>query len=513
MCRAPLKCDSSFALWLFCLGVACTTLTLGGCGGGSSGSGGGGGGGATPTSITSISYTPNPVAPGGTAAFTASVNCSGTGTCPQSITWSVAAGQGSFVGSTYTAPAASGSYTVTATATGYSVSATETVSVVAALSVSLTCPPLVQIGVQGNVVPPTSYACTASASDGKGVTYAANGPGISVNPSSGALTVTATDSDSDAEGNFPSVVITATAKSDGSTHATATVLVTDWFLAENGATKGVQIVTSKGTLVSTISTVACGWSSFAPDHLSYACLNANYSGFGIYTITVTSTNGTVSVGATGTGSIEFVSNFNDVVDPAYSPDGTQIVFVGEINAAQGVYTVAANGKTAEKQLSNEPLAGQGGIGILTSLPNFTADGTLILFEHLVSVNGTIEVQIWKMNASDGSNQTALSLPAGSISPFPTLDGKYLIFQGSDGIYRADVGTGFALGSSQPIVTQVAGGQIPGLVAISPNGEKVAYVMGTPTVTGMWYVWTVNADGTDQTQITPNAGFFLPTSWE
>jgi Tol biopolymer transport system component len=118
-----------------------------------------------------------------------------------------------------------------------------------------------------------------------------------------------------------------------------------------------------------------------------------------------------------------------------------------------------------------------------------------------------------MNASDGSNQTALSLPAGSISPFPTLDGKYLIFQGSDGIYRADVGTGFALGSSQPIVTQVAGGQIPGLVAISPNGEKVAYVMDTPTVTGMSYVWTVNADGTDQTQITPNAGFFLPTSWE
>jgi hypothetical protein len=151
-------------------------------------------------------------------------------------------------------------------------------------------------------------------------------------------------------------VITATAKSDGSTHATATVLVTDWFLAENGATKGVQIVTSKGTLVSTISTVACGWSSFAPDHLSYACLNANYSGFGIYTITVTSTNGTVSVGATGTGSIEFVSNFNDVVDPAYSPDGTQIVFVGEINAAQGVYTVGVNPKTVEKELVNEPLA-------------------------------------------------------------------------------------------------------------------------------------------------------------
>jgi hypothetical protein len=77
----------------------------------------------------------------------------------------------------------------------------------------------------------------------------------------------------------------------------------------------------------------------------------------------------------------------------------------------------------------------------------------------------------------------------------------------------DVGTGFALSFLQPIVTQVAGGQIPGLVAISPNGEKVAYVMDTPTVTGMWYVWTVNADGTDQTQITPNAGFFLPTSWE
>jgi hypothetical protein len=511
MCRAPLKCDSSFALWLFCLGVAGTTLTLGGCGGGSSGSGGGGGGGATPTSITSISYTPNPVAPGGTAAFTASVNCSGTGTCPQSITWSAAAGQGSFAGSTYTSPAASGSYTVTATATGYSVSATETVSVVAALSVSLTCPPLVQIGVQGNVVPPTTYVCTASASDGKGVTLSANGPGISVNPSSGALTVTATENDSDAEGNFPSVVITATAKSDGSTHATATVLVTNWFLAQTGGTKGIQIMTSKGALVSTIPAVACGLPSFSPDHLSYACLNANYSGFGIYTLTVTSLNGTMSVGATETGNIGFASNFTDVVGPAYSPDGTQIVFMGEINAAQGVYTVAVNGKTTEKQLSNEPLANKA--GILTSFPNFTADGTLILFEHVVSVNGTTEVQIWKMNASDGSNQTALSLPAGSISPFPTLDGKYLIFQGSDGIYRVDVGTGFALSFLQPIVTQVAGGQIPILAAISPDGSQVMYQTENPANPGTWYVWTANIDGSDQTQITPSAGQLMPTSWE
>ena len=490
-------------LRIFALLTSLVALGIAGCGG--SNNGGGGGGGATPTSISNIAYTPNPVAPNGTAVFTATVNCSGTGTCPQGITWSAPANDGSFAGSTYTAPATSGSYTVTATATGYSASATATVSVTAPLSVSLVCPPLVQIGVQGNVVPPTSYVCTASASDGKGVTYAANGPGISINPSSGALTVTATDNDSDAEGNFPSVAITATAKGDGSTHATATVLVTDWFLAQNGAIRGIQIMTSKGTLVSTIPTVACGLPSFAPDHLSYACLNANYSGFGIYRITVTSTNGTVSVGATGIGNINFTSNFTDVVDPAYSPDGMQIVFMGEINAAQGVYTMPVNGGATEKQLSTEPLANKA--GILTSFPNFSADGTQIFFQHVVTVNGTFVPQIWEMNATDGSDQrVVISSPSGDS--FPTRNGLYLMFGTANGIYRANVS-----GSDiQSVVTQTSGGQVPYLAAISPDGAKVMYQLET-VPPGMWYVWTANADGSGQTQITPSAGQLIPTSWE
>ena len=500
--------------------LAMVVAALAGCGGGSSGSGGGGGSitgvtvtcpaaGCTVATNQSLSLT---IAVQGTGTFSSAFTpyvCTGTAAVPTGCVQGGNSTLGTITAAgAYTAPAAvpsGGSVVAKVVASDGSTFGAAAISITPSLTVTLTCPPLVQIGVQGNVVPPTTYVCTASASDGKGVTYSANGPGISINPSSGALTVTATDNDSDAEGNFPSVAITATAKGDGSTHATATVLVTDWFLAQNGAIRGIQIMTSKGTLVSTIPTVACGLPSFAPDHLSYACLNANYSGFGIYRITVTSTNGTVSVGATGNGNFNFTSNFTDVVDPAYSPDGTQIVFMGEINAAQGVYTAPVNGGATEKQLSSESLAGAA--GILTSFPNFSADGTQIFFQHVVTVNGAFVPQIWEMNATDGSDQqVVISSPSGDS--FPTRDGLYLIFGTANGIYRANV-TGSDV---QSVLTQTSGGQVPYLAAISPDGAKVMYQLET-VPPGMWYVWTANADGSGQTQITPSAGQLIPTSWE
>jgi hypothetical protein len=419
-------------------------------------------------------------------------------------------------------PVASGSVTVTPAATttytltviginGENVTATATVTVsVPQLSVTISCPQLVQIGAQAAVIPPSSYVCKASASDGKGISFSASGAGITIDPSSGALTVTATDSDSDDEGNFPSVVITATAKSDGTTSASATVLVTDWFLAGLSGVKGVQIMTSKGTLVSAIPAIVGYWAFFAPDHLSFGVLSADYSSFAIYALTITSTNGNVSVGATKTGTITIASDFNGVADPAYSPDGSQITFVGTINTTQAVYTVPVNGSTAEKQLFTETVSTSA--GRLISFPNFSADEQLILFENVTISNGQIEAQIWKMNSSDGSDQTALSLPTGSISPFPTLDGKYLVFQGSHGIYRADIGANFVLSNIQPIVTQVAGGQTPILATISPDGAEIMYQMIDSG--SSWFVWTANTEGTaNPTQITPSSGRLLPMSWE
>jgi Tol biopolymer transport system component len=409
-------------------------------------------------------------------------------------------------------PVASGSVTVTPAATttytltviginGENVTATATVTVsVPQLSVTISCPQLVQIGAQAAVIPPSSYVCKASASDGKGITFSANGAGITVDPSSGALTVTATDNDSDDEGNFPSVVITATAKSDGTTSASATVFVTDWFLASLSGVKGLQVMTSKGSLVSTIPAIV-GWAFFAPDHLSFAVGGMDYDSFAIYTLTVTSTNGTLSVGATETQSFGLYSNFDGVFTPAYSPDGKQIAFVGTINAAQGVYTVAANGVTGVKQLSTEPLATSA--GILTTFPNWSADGTQIFFQHVVAVNGANVPQIWEMNAADGSDQhVVISLASGDS--FPTRDGLYLMFAAANGgIYRADTNGG----DIRSVIAQISGGQGPGIATISPDGKRMMYNIGSS------FFGIANIDGTDQTQISPASGQLIPMSWE
>jgi hypothetical protein len=486
--------------------VALALNPLNGCGGGGNNGGGSNGGGgnqeATPTSISDISYAPNPVAPGGTAVFTATVECSGAGTCPQSITWS--ASQGSFAGSTYTAPATSGSYTVTATATGFPVSSTATVTVASAMSVTLTCPPLVQIGIQGNIIPPTTYVCTGSASDEKAVTYTASGVGMSINSSTGALSVTASDSDIGSNNYLP-VVITATA-SDGTTKASATVLVTDWFLAENG--QGTQIMTSMGAVVQSFSSLKYSAEAFAPDHLSFVGVNLdNLEGFDVYEITVTSTNGTISIGTTKTGTITFASEFTDVETPSYSHDGKYLVFVGVTNPSpgvvgQGVYKMTSDGKTAEQELSTEPPAtGSVSVG---AYPHFTADDKSIVFEHQVS-----GWQIWEM-AADGSNQAPLFTTPGMLLPFPTADGKYLMLWMNNGIYQANSnGSGAELVIQAPVSNFGSNGV---LEAISPDGKRVMYLMKDPNVGGPWFLWTANVDGTDQVQITPSSGTIAPESW-
>ncbi len=119
------------AKYFLAIFVTLTTLcSLNGCGGGGTtnqiGSTPG-----TPSSISAASCTPNPMVTGKTASCSATVICTGTGTCSQSVSWSVPTGDGSFTGSTYTAPATANSYTLTVTASGYStVNATVAMKVV-----------------------------------------------------------------------------------------------------------------------------------------------------------------------------------------------------------------------------------------------------------------------------------------------------------------------------------------------------------------------------------------------
>jgi TolB protein len=260
-------------------------------------------------------------------------------------------------------------------------------------------------------------------------------------------------------------------------------------------------MTSTGTVVQNFSSLKYSTEAFAPDHLSFVGENLNnFNGFDVYAITVTSTNGTITIGASKTGTIVFASGFTQVVSPAYSPDGTQIVFVGLTNDSRsmGTYVIAANGKSAEKDLYPEPGYGSGSILVYGSDPHFTANGGSIYFDRYV--NG--QFQIWKMNAADGSDQTAVIDAPGAISPFPTADGKYLMFQMGNDIYQAN-----SDGSGAELVIQTGT-----LEAISPDGKRVIYLVNDPNVGGHWFLWTANVDGTDKVQITPSSGTILPEGW-
>jgi len=139
-----------------------------------------------------------------------------------------------------------------------------------------------------------------------------------------------------------------------------------------------------------------------------------------------------------------------------------------------ISTSAANGKSPEKELCAETAADGGSISYYTSFPHFTADGKSIDFEHYV--NG--QIQIWKMNAADGSDQTALIDTPWAGAPFPTADGKYLMFWMNNAIYRANSdGSGAELVIQAPASNDGANGL---LEAISPDGKRIMYLTYDPT---------------------------------
>lgn len=409
-------------------------------------------------------------------------------------------------GSVKVTPAKTTTYTLTVVGTdGNDATATATVTVTAPqTTVTITCHPLVQIGIQRNVVPPTTYVCTGKASDGKAVSYSVtSGSGLNVDAKTGALETTATDSDI-ADNKYLSATVTATS-SDGTAKASANVLVTDWFLAEGNGIVGVHLVTSRGKVVSTIQMdsngklVECGASALTRDHLNFACLKEDNTGFIVYALPVSETGGTVTLGATQTGAIKLVIDYGAIANPWYSPDGKFIVYGGGLSSdTQGVYVVASNGKTVETLLSPE-----GSGSHLTSFPHFAADGKSIHYEHFVNGRG----QVWNI-AADGSNPTVvINHPCGAAS-FPTADGKYLMCWMNNAIYRANTD-----GSDLELVIQASASDPRGALpeAISPDGKRIMYLVTDPA-NGWWYVWVANIDGSNQTKITPTSGTLTSESW-
>ncbi|MDQ3946702.1 MAG: hypothetical protein M3357_16430, partial [Actinomycetota bacterium] len=248
-----------------------------------------------------------------------------------------------------------------------------------------------------------------------------------------------------------------------------------------------------------------------------------------------------SMNADGSGVTRLTNDPGEDREPAWSPDGTKIVFVsygaGVVGSSSDLFVMNADG-TGVTNLSRT--------SGFDDEPAWSPDGTRIAWR----TNRTNDAEIFVMNA-DGTNPVQVTKRRGvDDEPSWSPDGKKIVYRScnpscrifvmnADGSGRANL-TSSGYGDDpawSPDGTRIAYrgngmGNEPDIQVInatdgtnkidlsndpdsnvdpawSPDGSKIAYVRqpnGIPERTGNGEIWLMNADGTGQVNLTNNPEF-------
>jgi Tol biopolymer transport system component len=204
--------------------------------------------------------------------------------------------------------------------------------------------------------------------------------------------------------------------------------------------------------------------------------------------------------ANGSNPVRLTNNPAVDVDPSWSPDSAKLTFYSDRDGNQEIYIINADGSN-QIRLTNTPQS--------EFDATWSPDGGTIAFTSDRDGNR----EIYAMNA-DGSNQTNLTnRPEGTDSnPAWSPDGTRIAFssgRSGSGIFvmNRDGTNVIRLTVSPP------GNVIDGGSAWSPDGTKIAFhrTLGGPG--GNAEIFVMNADGSNQTNITNNLALDIRPDWQ
>ncbi len=169
----------------------------------------------------------------------------------------------------------------------------------------------------------------------------------------------------------------------------------------------------------------------------------------------------------------------------------RLAIASDVNGNFDIYTSLPNG-TARQRLTTDPL--------FDACPAWSADGKRIAFCHGVQRGGVIDVWTMKLDGSDKRQITDLGGRA--IFPDFSPDGSKILFTfAAIGSPDADLFVIGADGAGLHRLTTTPSNDVLG--AFSPDGRHIVF---TSDRTGVGQVYVMDADGTDQVQLTFDPAF-------
>ena len=230
------------------------------------------------------------------------------------------------------------------------------------------------------------------------------------------------------------------------------------------------------------------WAAWSPDTFkvvfqSDRSLDTLTAHFQIYVMNSDGSNvSQLTFADTTTDSTGTIKDTSSSYQPAWSPDGSKIVFASDRKGNSEIYVMDANGANVLNLTNDAAADGQ---------PAWSPDGSKIAFA--TDRDGNAEIYV--MNADGTGLVNLTNSPRTDLLPSWSPDGTKIAFQ-------SDRSTDFAVwimnaDGSNPVRLSSAAPP-SGAPSWSPDGTRIAYEQGGD-------IWVMNADGSNKIRIT--SGFW------
>ena len=203
----------------------------------------------------------------------------------------------------------------------------------------------------------------------------------------------------------------------------------------------------------------------------------------------------VAINGNGSGAVNLTDNPVEDTAPAWSPTGALLAFVRDVGGGSEIFVMNADG-SGQTNLTNSSA------GVINSQPAWSPDGTRIVFASNRTSGNT---DIWVMDAN-GANPTRLTTDAGSDDqPAWSPDGSKILFSRES----ANIFVMNADGSSQTDLTKGAG-TLNVEPNWSPDGSRIAFASNRTS--GNTDVWIMDASGANPVRLTTSSGVDIQPAW-